>query len=43
MKYGTVKFANLEETVDHPLKPVIITVRFNFSIRVYISLHKCSL
>lgn len=26
MKYGTVKFANLEETVDHPLKPVIITL-----------------
>lgn len=40
MEYGTVKFACLEEAVDHPLKPVVITVRCNFSLRVYI-LHKC--
>lgn len=40
MEYGTVKFACLEEVVDHPLKPVVITVRCSFSstvIRVYLA------
>ena len=27
MEYGTVKFACLEEAMEHPLKPVVITVR----------------
>lgn len=29
MEYGTVKFACLEEATEHPLKPVVITVRIN--------------
>jgi len=27
MEYGIVKLACLEEVIDHPLKPVVITVR----------------
>lgn len=42
MEYGTVKFACLEEAIDHPLKPVVITVRCSFNsvlIRVYFAIH----
>lgn len=37
MEYGTVKFACLEEAVEHPLKPVVITVRYNFNVRIYLA------
>lgn len=34
MEHGAVKFASLEEAMDHPLKPVVITVRNSFVTRV---------
>lgn len=32
MEYATIKFTSLEEATEHPLKPVIITVRYSFIV-----------
>jgi len=38
MEYGTLKHTCLEEAVDHPLKPVIITVRDIIKLFMFIVL-----